>query len=131
SRLAPTPDRVETPAAQPPDRRIAPDRQIVRPVFSLQIGGVEVESPPVVETAALLRRQAAAFVRTAVMHGERVTRLGQLGKHEPPSFDKSRSEIGADAVHPEREEAVALACDEPPSAVPVLGAKEPGRRKAR
>src|SRR6266404_4418236 len=71
SRFAPIADRVEAPGTQTLDRRIPPDRQVVRAVFSPQIGGVEVETPPVAELPAALFGQAAAFIRGAVMRGQR------------------------------------------------------------
>src|SRR6266446_10003238 len=108
SRLAPIADGVEAPGAQPLDRRIAPDRQVVRPIFSLQIGGVEVEASPVAELPAPLFGQAAAFIRVAIMRGQRAPRIGKLGEHGFPSLDKSRPDIGADDIDAEGEKTVAL-----------------------
>ena len=131
SRFAPIADRVEAPGTQTPDRRITPNRQVIGTVFSLQIGGVEVETPSVTELPAPLFGQAAAFIRVAVVRGERTSRIGKLGEHGFPSLDKSRPDIGADDIDAEGEKTVALRCHEPPAVIPSLRAKEPRRTKIR
>src|SRR5216683_1287388 len=129
ARLTPVANRVEAPGAQPLDRRPAPKRQIIRSVFALQIGGVKIETPPVVELPAPLFGQPAALIRRAVMRGQRTPRIRKLGEHGFPSLDKSRPDIRTDDIDAEREKAVAIGRDQPPPPLPLLCTKEPGRAK--
>src|SRR5437867_7102467 len=131
SRFAPIADRVEAPGTQTLDRRITPDRQVIRTVFSLQIGGVEVETPPVTELSAPLFGQAAAFIRVAVMRCKQTPRIGKLGEHGFPSLDKSRPDIGADNIDAEGEKTMAFRCHEPPTVIAPFRAKEASRTKTR
>ena len=82
-----------------------------------------------VKLPAGLRRQTATFIGMAVMHSQRVIGVGEFPKHKLSSFDNRRPDIRADDIDAEREEAVALGGDEPPSIIPPLRAKEPGRAK--
>jgi len=115
----------EAPGPQPLECRLAPDRQVVCPAFPLQIGGLEVETPPVVVLPAPLRGETQALVRIAVMRAQRVARLGKPGKHELPPLDKRRPDIRAHDIDAEREKAVTVWCDEPPPVTPPFRAKEP------
>jgi hypothetical protein len=63
------------------------------------------------------------------MRGQRTPRAGKLGEHEFPSLNKSRPDIRANDVDAEREKAMAVGCDEPPTIIPPLRAKEPGSVK--
>src|SRR6516164_9634198 len=65
----------------------------------------------------------------AVMRGQGVARLGKPRKHEFPALDKRRPDIRAHDIDAEREKAVAVWCDEPPTTIPPFRAEEPGRVK--
>src|SRR6266446_1022875 len=77
-------------------------------------------NPGSLQLPAALLGQAAAFIRVAVMRGQRTPRIGKLGEHGFPSLDKSRPDIGADDIDAERKEPVPLGGDEPPPPFPPL-----------
>ena len=129
TRLAPIADGVEPPGFEPLHRLLAPALAPIRAEFALEVSGVKVEGATMIERAAGLRPQSATVVVLAPMRGKLSIRRRQIAEHKLTTVD-----IGFPSernhVHPDREEAIALGGDEPPSPVTLLGTEEARRTKA-
>src|ERR1700730_3546327 len=127
-RLAPIANGVEPPGFEPLHRLLAPALAPIRAEFALEVSGVKVEGATMIERAAGLRPQSATVVVLAPMCGKLSIRRRQIAEHRRATVD-----IGFPSernhVHPDREEAIALGGDEPPSPVTLLSTEEARRAK--
>ncbi len=128
-RLAPVPDRVEPPCPETFEGHVPPRFTPIRPVSSLEIGGVEVKPAAVVEPPARVCRESGLGASEAAVALPKVIVRGFLWsrevlEHELPALDVRRADTGSDRVHSHREEPVALRRHQPPTAVHVFDAEE-------
>src|SRR5215472_17296691 len=126
--LAPIADGVKSPGFKAPHRLVAPALVPVRAEFALKVGCVKVEGATMIERAAGLGPQTAAVVVLVPVSRELALLWRQVAEHELAALD-----IGCSGqpnhVHPDREEAMTLGGNEPPSPVQPLSAKEAGCAK--
>jgi hypothetical protein len=127
-RLAPIANGVEPPGFEPLRRLLTPALAPISAEFALEVGGVKIEGATMIERALGLGPQPAAVVVLAPVRGKLSIRRWQIAKHKLAAgdigFPSERNHI-----HPDREEAIAIGGDEPPSPVTLFGPEEAGRSK--
>jgi len=84
----------------------------------------------VIEQAAMLCPQTETVVTLFPVRGERAVLRRQIVEHELAILDIGCPGKEPDRVHPDREKAVSLGGDQPPSSVPLLSAEKARRTKA-